>query len=245
MAQRQPSPALPSLTHYDQDPARFPLEGGCSCGLIRYVILEAPLCVHDCYCTVCAREGGGSHCINILTQQASFRLLPPSQHATVPLSQADHDAGKPAARCLPVLPEPETLGLQPSADGIYQPRVISMPSQSGLYQRVARCPRCFVAVYSEYASGPFVKFVRCGTLDKAWLIAPDVHIFTRSRRDFHGPFQDSKPVFEEFYDRNEVWRADALESWKNMLPEIRKWQEPVLREWKEYMAAQETNPEEF
>ncbi|KAH7026376.1 uncharacterized protein B0I36DRAFT_157745 [Microdochium trichocladiopsis] len=235
-----PSPQ-PRPLHYDQDPSRFPLEGGCSCGLIRYAILAAPLMVHDCHCTVCAREGGGTQAINIIIEQAKFRRLPPAKHNTVPLSRADEEAGKAASRCLPELPKPASLGLYPDADGIFKPLVVETPSQSGLYQWIARCPRCFVAVYSEYASGPFVKYVRGGTLDKAWLIGPDVHIFTRSRRDFQGPFQDGKPVFEEFYDRNEVWRADALERWNALLPEIREWQKPVIEKWKEYMASQESD----
>jgi hypothetical protein len=41
------------------------------------------------------------------------------------------------------------------------PEIVHTPSDSGLGQKIARCPTCRVAVWSHYAgSGPVVKFVR-------------------------------------------------------------------------------------
>jgi len=57
---------------------------------------------------------------------------------------------------------------------------VDVPRDGGGVQRIFRCPRCQVAVFSEYGSRE-VRFVRGGTLDDPGDIAPDVHIFTRSK----------------------------------------------------------------
>ena len=60
------------------------------------------------------------------------------------------------------------------------PQPVEVPRDDGNVQQIFRCPRCQVAVFSEY-SGPGVWFVRAGTLDEPTQIAPDVHIYTRSK----------------------------------------------------------------
>lgn len=64
-----------------------------------------------------------------------------------------------------------------------EPKIVDTPSASGKGQKIARCPRCKVAVWSNYpGSGPAVRFVRVGTLDDPSLCPPDVHIFTSSKQ---------------------------------------------------------------
>jgi len=41
------------------------LEGGCSCGAIRYKLTESPLRVHACHCRDCQRVTGSGFVINI------------------------------------------------------------------------------------------------------------------------------------------------------------------------------------
>ena len=41
------------------------MEGGCSCGAIRYKLTNSPLIVHACHCRDCQRITGGPHVINI------------------------------------------------------------------------------------------------------------------------------------------------------------------------------------
>jgi len=41
------------------------LEGGCTCGKIRYSLTNSPLIVHACHCRDCQRITGGPHVINI------------------------------------------------------------------------------------------------------------------------------------------------------------------------------------
>src|SRR5262245_65143445 len=48
-----------------------------------------------------------------------------------------------------------------------EPEIVVTPSASGKGQKIARCPTCRVAVWSNYPqAGPAVRFVRVGTTDK-------------------------------------------------------------------------------
>jgi hypothetical protein len=46
-----------------------------------------------------------------------------------------------------------------------EPELINTPSESGEGQVYARCPKCHIAVWSNYG-GPLLRFVRVGTLDQ-------------------------------------------------------------------------------
>ncbi|MBS0445332.1 MAG: GFA family protein [Proteobacteria bacterium] len=50
-----------------------PLEGGCTCGRVRYRMLDAPLVVHCCHCRWCQRETGTAFALNALIE--SDRVL--------------------------------------------------------------------------------------------------------------------------------------------------------------------------
>jgi len=86
---------------------------------------------------------------------------------------------------------------------------VDVPRDEGGKQRIFRCPTCQVAVFSEYGR-PAVRFVRGGTLDDPSGVAPDVHIFTRSKLSWVG-LPDSVPAFEVYYDTNALWPASSLE----------------------------------
>jgi hypothetical protein len=86
---------------------------------------------------------------------------------------------------------------------------VDVPRDDGSMQRVFRCPTCQVAIYSEYGR-PQVRFVRAGTLDDPSSVAPDVHIFTRSKLGWVG-LPDDVPAFDVYYDRHTLWPAASLE----------------------------------
>jgi hypothetical protein len=90
--------------------------------------------------------------------------------------------------------------------GAAQP--VDVPRDDGGVQRIYRCPRCQVALYSEY-SVPEVRFVRGGTLDDPTGVAPDVHIYTRSKAAWVILPEDT-PAFPEYYDMKELWPAESL-----------------------------------
>jgi hypothetical protein len=141
------------------------LEGGCSCGQVRYRLTANPMIIHCCHCLNCQRQSGSAFAINILIEADRVEIL----------------AG--------------------------EPRRADAPRDDGSAQRIFRCPACQVAVYSEY-SRPDIWFVRAGTLDDPFRAAPDVHIFTRSKRDWIA-LPDSAPAYDVYYDAAVVWSPES------------------------------------
>lgn len=68
-----------------------------------------------------------------------------------------------------------------------------------------------------------MSFVRAGTLDRPWLVQPDLHLYVRSKREFV-TIPDDVPQFEEYYDRTQVWRPESMERWDRLVPEFKKFQ---------------------
>lgn len=177
------------------------------------------MAVHCCHCTSCQRETGAAFAINLIIESSNLTVLPPlaAGAATVP-ARRDAPDTFPAAGPALAAPDPATGSEETD---LVRARI---PQESGEAQIVTRCPRCFTALWAEYGLGPVVKFVKGGTLDRAWLVQPDVHIFVRSKREFVG-LEDGRPQFRESYDRKKVWRPESLERWARLMPEIRKYRE--------------------
>ena len=145
------------------------LEGGCTCGVVRYRMTSAPMFVHCCHCRWCQRQTGASFALNALYEAERVQLVK---------GEVDE---------------------------------IEVDSPSGKGQVIARCPRCRVAVWSNYAgAGGLVHFVRVGTLDDPDRFPPDVHIFTESRQPWVQLPADT-PVFARYYNTDEQWPAESLE----------------------------------
>jgi hypothetical protein len=89
--------------------------------------------------------------------------------------------------------------------------VVDTPSASGKGQRIARCPHCRVAVWSNYGGGgDAVRFVRVGTLDEPGRLPPDVHIFTTTKQPWV-VLPPRTPVVAEYYKASELWPKESLE----------------------------------
>jgi hypothetical protein len=150
------------------------MEGGCTCGNVRYRLNGKPLIVHACHCTWCQRETGTAHAWNALYE---------------------------ADRVVHLKAEPE---------------IVDTPSASGKGQRIARCPKCKVSVWSNYPqAGPAVRFLRVGTMDDPSQCPPDIHIFTSSKQPWV-TFGPKERVVAEFYSLDEVWSDEAKERRKIM-----------------------------
>jgi hypothetical protein len=88
--------------------------------------------------------------------------------------------------------------------------VVDTPSASGKGQKIARCPRCRVAVWSNYAgAGAAVRFIRVGTLDEPDRLPPDIHIFTESKQAWV-VLPRRATAMREYYDASEHWPAASL-----------------------------------
>ena len=145
------------------------MEGGCTCGNVRYRLTGRPLIVHACHCTWCQRETGTAHALNALYEADRVEHLEA------------------------------------------EPELILTPSASGKGQRIARCPVCKVAVWSNYAgAGEAMRFVRVGTMDDPSQCPPDIHIFTSSKQPWV-TFGPNEKVVPEFYNLKDVWSDEATE----------------------------------
>lgn len=92
-----------------------------------------------------------------------------------------------------------------------EPELIDTPSASGKGQKIARCPKCRIAVWSNYAgSGPITRFVRIGTLDEPARFPPDIHIFTSTKLPWVVLPAGARAV-PEFYKLEDVWSPESLE----------------------------------
>ena len=88
--------------------------------------------------------------------------------------------------------------------------VVDTPSASGRGQKIARCPKCRIAVWSNYAgAGDLIRFVRVGTLDEPDRLPPDVHIFTMSKQPWV-VLPSGTPAYHEYYKAADIWPADSL-----------------------------------
>jgi hypothetical protein len=88
--------------------------------------------------------------------------------------------------------------------------VVDTPSNSGKGQMIARCPKCRIALWSNYGGAvDLIRFVRVGTLDEPHRLAPDIHIFTASKQPWVALPQGALAV-AEYYKSAQVWPQESL-----------------------------------
>jgi hypothetical protein len=76
---------------------RAALDGGCTCGGVRYRLEDRPLFVHCCHCTWCQRETGSAFAVNALIEASRVTLLAGDVvRATLPSASG---RGQVFARC--------------------------------------------------------------------------------------------------------------------------------------------------
>ena len=88
---------------------------------------------------------------------------------------------------------------------------IDTPSNSGKGQKISRCPKCRVAVWSNYAgAGEAIRFIRVGTLDEPARFPPDIHIYTSTKQPWV-MLPPDRPAVPEFYKASQYWPKESLE----------------------------------
>ena len=90
------------------------------------------------------------------------------------------------------------------------PEPVGVPTNSGRPHDIYRCPACRTALWSDYGGRPALRFVRVGTLDDPAALAPDVHIYTRSKLPWV-QLPEGVPAFEAYYRTETLWPAASLE----------------------------------
>ena len=102
---------------------------------------------------------------------------------------------------------------------------VTVPSPSGKSQKIARCPKCQVAIWSNYLIfykgilGKSIRFIRVGTLDDPSKMPPDIHIFTSSKQPWVALPADAQAV-EEYYVTQDVWPEESLKRMAAMLAAV-------------------------
>ncbi len=89
------------------------------------------------------------------------------------------------------------------------PVAVPVPTESGRAHDIYRCPRCQVALWSDYGRRGVMRFVRVSTLDRPHELAPDVHIYTRSKVPWLR-LPDGVRAFAEYYDTQQEWPKESL-----------------------------------
>ena len=98
-----------------------------------------------------------------------------------------------------------------------EPVRVDTPSNSGKGQKITRCPKCHVALWSNYAgAGDAVRFVRVGTLNEPGRMPPDIHIFTSTKQPWV-VLPPGTPAMEEYYYRKKYWPKESLERREAMI----------------------------
>lgn len=170
------------------------MNGSCFCGAVRYRLKSAPMFVHCCHCLDCQKQTGGAFAINALIERDLIELLP-SRRKTIGVKGAVSGAA--------------AMGDEAGEMPIVEPVAITMPTDSGRPHDVYRCPDCATALWSDYGRRKVLAFLRVSTLDAPHAIAPDVHIFTRSKVPWVKVPEGAR-AFEIYYDMNKEWPAESL-----------------------------------
>jgi hypothetical protein len=169
------------------------MNGSCFCGAVRYGLKSAPMFVHCCHCLDCQKQTGGAFAINAIIERDRIELLP-SRRKPVGVKGAVSAAA---------------TGDEAGETPIVEPVAITMPTDSGRPHDVYRCPHCATALWSDYGRRGVMVFLRVSTLDAPHAIAPDVHIFTRSKVPWVR-IPEGARAFDVYYDMNKEWPAESL-----------------------------------
>ena len=79
------------------DEGDFSLQGGCTCGAVRYRITTRPMFVHCCHCRWCQRETGAAFALNAMIEAGRVLLLEGSPEVVITPSQSGK--GQKIVRC--------------------------------------------------------------------------------------------------------------------------------------------------
>ena len=96
-------------------------------------------------------------------------------------------------------------------------KATTLPTGSGAGYDPYFCTHCGTFIWCKYHfSAKGVIVIRSGTLDGTTLVKPQAHVFTRYMLPWM-TLPTDVPVFEEFFDRQEVWPEKSFEKWTELV----------------------------
>lgn len=75
---------------------KFPVQGSCGCGHVKYQLHRQPIFTQCCHCQQCQREAGSAFAINALIESENLTTTSELEHIIMP-SESGH--GQAVARC--------------------------------------------------------------------------------------------------------------------------------------------------
>lgn len=107
--------------------------------------------------------------------------------------------------------------IETSAIKILRGKLRAVPVPRGFAPHdIYRCPKCHVALWSDYGHRSQIRFVRVGTLDHPSAVPPDIHIYTESKAPWV-KLPKAKPAFRRYYELKKVWPRKSQERLKKAL----------------------------
>lgn len=97
--------------------------------------------------------------------------------------------------------------------------VTTLPTDSGRPHDVHRCAACGTTLWSDYGRRRVMSFLRATTLDDRAALAPDAHIFTRSKLPWVELPADV-PAFDVYYEMAIQWSPEALARRRGLLGDV-------------------------
>ncbi|TMA22862.1 MAG: GFA family protein [Deltaproteobacteria bacterium] len=92
-----------------------------------------------------------------------------------------------------------------------EPRFVTLKAGSGAGHDIYYCDACSTTLWSRYHAPPGdTLFVRAGTLDEPASVAPDVHIFTRTKLPWLALPEGARAFPDMYKDFAAVWPAEKL-----------------------------------
>ncbi|HZR71062.1 MAG TPA: GFA family protein [Burkholderiales bacterium] len=101
------------------------------------------------------------------------------------------------------------------------PASYGLAGGSGRPHDVFFCARCGTYVWSRYSGSRDSLFVRVGTLDEPDALAPDVHIYTRTKLEWL-ELPAGARAFRSFYRIAAVWPAESKERMRRQREAVRR-----------------------
>lgn len=72
------------------------MQGGCSCGAVRYELAQKPMFVNCCHCTWCQRETGSAFAINAIIETDQMQISGATEAVMLPSASGK---GQEVVRC--------------------------------------------------------------------------------------------------------------------------------------------------
>ena len=129
------------------------MEGGCTCGDVRYRLHDDPMIIHCCHCAWCQREPGSAFAINAVIETERLELIAGAAERLRPVGRVRRSRGaRPATSLSGATMRARAVARPMSASAQRMRRACTRPMSTSLHRRSShgwRCPKaCLPSIFS-------------------------------------------------------------------------------------------------